>query len=74
MNLCREAAFREGLSDPEFWERVLLGGKAPGPDYDIDLDDIEQMTSSPCPECGQTGACAYDAEGRPMIHTTEDET
>lgn len=73
MNLCREAAFREGLSDPEFWEHVLLGGKAPGPDYDIDLDDIEQMQGSPCPECGQTGACAYDAEGRPMIHTTEDD-
>lgn len=22
-----------------------------------------------CPVCGKQGACAYDAEGRPLIHT-----
>jgi hypothetical protein len=73
MNLCRETAFREGLSDPEFWEKVLLGEQAPGPDYDIDLDDIEQIQGSSCTACGAVGACAYDVDGRPMIHTTEDD-
>lgn len=23
----------------------------------------------PCPICGAQGPCAYDAEGRPLIHT-----
>lgn len=23
-----------------------------------------------CPVCGATGPCGYDAEGRPLVHTT----
>lgn len=25
----------------------------------------------PCPECGERGACAWDDEGRPLIHASE---
>jgi acetone carboxylase gamma subunit len=28
---------------------------------------------TPCPECGELGACGFDAEGRPMVHVTADE-
>ena len=31
------------------------------------------LTADPCPECGAVGACGWDAEGRPMIHCTEEE-
>lgn len=35
--------------------------------------DIERRLATPCPECGQVGACAYDADGRALIHVTESE-
>lgn len=71
MSLCPEAELRAGMTDAEFWEHVLQP-ESVGRDYDIDLDDIEQMQGSPCPVCGQPGACGYDADGRPMIHLMED--
>lgn len=35
-----------------------------------DYDPIEAASwqDTPCVECGETGACAWDAEGRPLIH------
>lgn len=33
--------------------------------------DQESLTSTPCPVCGEVGACGYDAEGRALIHATE---
>lgn len=27
-----------------------------------------QLSAEPCRECGEVGACAWDAEGRPLIH------
>lgn len=44
-------------------------GPEPGPD-DIDLESIDGPA---CTVCGETTACAYDAEGRALIHTTDDE-
>jgi hypothetical protein len=43
----------------------------PGPD---DFDEVTDQFGS-CPECGERGACAYDDEGRPLIHlgTGDDE-
>jgi len=38
----------------------------PEPEYDSD----EFGDNLPCAECGEVGACGYDAEGRPMIHAT----
>jgi hypothetical protein len=76
---CPEADFRSRLSDAEFWGYVLLG-LAPGdaPD-EPDLDDygpgaVVPMTGTPCPECGEPGACAWDAEGRPLIHAVKGTT
>lgn len=31
--------------------------------------DADSLDVEPCEICGEPGACAYDAEGRPMIHT-----
>lgn len=38
-------------------------------DYDP-ADDLPvvSLDAGPCPECGEPGACSYDAEGRPLIH------
>lgn len=75
-HLCSEASLRDAMTDAEFWDHVL---NHPDPRHDEDafLPDAEEFavhTSSPCPECGQRGACAYDVEGRPMVHAvTEDD-
>ncbi len=79
MALCPEAESRAAMSDAEFWEHVLQPGQLA--DYepdDPDADelserDIERRIATPCPECGQYGACAYDADGRALIHVTESE-
>src|SRR5271163_1101947 len=36
------------------------------PDYDIDNEDL--AIGPPCEECGASGACGYDTEGRAYIH------
>lgn len=43
----------------------------PYPEPEPDMD--EQLNATPCGVCGAAGACGYDAEGRPLIHATEDE-
>jgi hypothetical protein len=79
--LCPEAELRDAMDDGEFWAHVF-GQDGPDQDYDPDDDpnlpdraeyEMEQRLADPCPECGQSGACAYDAEGRPMIHAVEDD-
>lgn len=79
MSLCPEADFRASLDDGAFWDYVLNGHR-PGDlidDYDPDDDSNcptadEVAISTPCPECGQRGACAYDTEGRALIHAITD--
>lgn len=71
MSLCPERETRDAMPDPEFWEHVLQRGPAPDPE-DIDPDELTAQTD-PCPECGERGACAYDAEGRALIHTTKED-
>lgn len=34
-----------------------------------DLDGPVSIHATECPVCGEQGACGYDNEGRPMIHT-----
>ena len=69
MSLCPESAERAALTDDEFWERVQ---RRPETVYDAtDEPKIDpEVSSGPCPECGETGACAWDSEGRPLIHAT----
>lgn len=31
----------------------------------------ESLNATPCEVCGESGACDYDAEGRPLIHAQE---
>lgn len=82
MSLCPEAAKRAAMTDGEFWAYVF--GIDDHQDYDPDDNwdisdlaeyELDTRLATPCPECGQHGACAYDIDGRPLIHvTTEDET
>ena len=69
-----EHAAKTGQPDPSN-ERCgcdCYGGPEIVPDPpDFGLDD--ELDIPPCPLCGEPGACAFDADGRPMIHvdTTE---
>ena len=71
--VCPEAERLDAMTDAEFWENVAvsLGVGCPPDDCDFDEVDLAQHFGSPCPECGETGPCAFDAEGRPMIHLVE---
>lgn len=74
-HLCPDADYRDTLSDDDFWAHVFRA-YTDGPDVEDDWDvpplDPVQATS-PCPLCGEFGACGYDAEGRAMIHAVSGE-
>lgn len=53
------------VHDPGFCAQY--GEPEPEPDY-----DDESLDADPCPVCSATGACGYDTEGRPMIHSLTD--
>lgn len=38
------------------------------PEPEPEYDPSEFGDNAPCAECGEVGACAYDSEGRAMIH------
>lgn len=68
---------RAGMTEDEFWTdvaNVLIGEQRPPLPYEESDDDFEpprtELDMGPCPECGESGACAYDALGRPLIHPT----
>jgi len=70
--LCPEADERDGMDDGAFWERVARNlGAVPDFDPDDVPDDLTDV--GPCPLCGESGACMYDVEGRPLIHAVRDE-
>lgn len=61
------------MTDEEFWQRVAdyLAGPVDDighPDYDTPVS----LNATPCVTCGEVGACAYDIEGRALIHATEE--
>lgn len=69
--LCPETERRAQLSDSDFWDDVLSIENPPHQSGDFDEDQGEvdvQLRNEPCSECGEYGACMYDAMGRPMIH------
>ena len=80
MSLCPEGEYRSNMSDGEFWDRVSKNICGPSieefpPDpEEVILGLVGAELSKPCIVCGSTGACAYDSEGRPMIHTEEEDS
>ena len=71
--ICPEFDYREGLSDQEFWANVYSSLQE-DQDFDGPEPDPFPISGGPCPECGESGPCGYDSEGRPMIHiVSEDE-
>lgn len=69
-HLCPEADTRDRMDDSEFWDHVFNRAKRYGGWNDIDetFEDFGPDILSPCPMCGDTGACGYDQQGRPWIH------
>lgn len=73
MTMCPEAWERAEEDDGAFWTRVTRN-LTPQPFAEDPADDLDvdsQMRTEPCAECGSTVACAYDAQGRPLIHAVE---
>jgi hypothetical protein len=68
--LCPEADMRDAMDDAEFWAHVF-GQDIAADDISWDDEPTAQLTA--CRVCGEFGPCGYDAEGKPMIHTTEPE-
>jgi hypothetical protein len=58
------------MSDDDFWEHVFTQeGLDDEDDYNPDhgaMDDF--LTEEQCSICGAVGACAWDAQGYPLIH------
>lgn len=70
---CQERETRAAMTEMEFWASVAESIEGPGYQGDPEPDfDWDQTTSQadPCPECGERGACAYDAEGRALTHVS----
>lgn len=73
---CPEAERRAAMSDGEFWAHVL--GQEPDPRHDEDAyvpgSGDPELLLYPCPVCGTAyDACAFDDEGRPLIHAWSEE-
>lgn len=59
MSLCPESERRRSMPDAEFWAEVaehILGAPGGGDD-EPEIDP--EVQRDPCPECGETGACAW---------------
>lgn len=64
---------RAAMDDDMFWAHVAESLAGPN-GYDADDFDVPiSNQGEPCTECGETGACGYDAEGRAMVHITIDD-
>lgn len=68
-----EHALANGHPDPS--DQICGCECAEGPELHVPEPpdpDEESLNGPECPVCGETGACGYDAEGRPMIHASYD--
>ena len=67
------------MTDDEFWEHVANNlsqhhtdlYQCHEPEVPDHIEIAEMFLLDPCPECGATGACGYDDEGRALIHAIE---
>lgn len=75
---CTEAELQARMADSEFWDFVL-NGVHPGDDPEVPFEDLDEPdvlelhNLAPCDVCGERGACGYDMDGRPLIHTIPSE-
>lgn len=70
-HLCSEADLRDAMDDGEFWAHVFAP-LTDDPRYSPPDRPALGPLTEPCSECGAVGACAWDAEGRPLIHPVYD--
>ena len=69
--VCHVREKRRTMNDEEFWADVF--GEPDPLNEAQELDECFGIEApNPCPECGSVTACAYDSEGRPMIHVVEE--
>jgi hypothetical protein len=68
-HLCPEADKRDAMTDEEFWAHVYDFAHVPDCDFP-DFDEPVSLDAAQCVTCGETGACAFDSEGRALIHAT----
>jgi hypothetical protein len=71
-HLCPEADKRDAMTDDEFEAYVADNLSEPYEPFDDGTEIDVAMSTTECTACGSMSACGYDAEGRPMIHTTEE--
>lgn len=71
-HLCPEADKRDAMTDEEFWAHVYDFGSVPDEDFP-DFDEPVTLDATTCVECGETGACAWDSEGRPLVHAVSED-
>lgn len=64
----------ESIGKPETAEGRCSCPCALGTELAAEPDDGWEVSlnGEPCPTCGETGACAYDNEGRALIHATDE--
>jgi hypothetical protein len=74
--VCPDRERRNSLSDDEFWKEVFgipLDIEGPLTESEAEAIENDWYMVKPCVQCGATGPCAYDAEGRPLIHADSQE-
>lgn len=68
-HLCPEADLRDGMTADDYWHHIYDNdGWRPVEDEGPDLDAA--LNVGICDTCGANGACAYDSEGRALIHAS----
>lgn len=71
---CDVRARRAAMTDEEFWDDVFPMDDPPRfVDDGLPCDPIFVITVPACTECGETGPCATDAEGRPLYHLQKED-
>lgn len=62
MSLCPDAAHRDSLSDDDFWQWVLDGGRPPEDDFEPDEDHLAEYDGFTVETCVQCQRRVYASE------------
>ncbi len=71
---CASSLEAQSMTDEDFWYFVFTTeGMPEEDDYDPNHEAMDDfLTEQACSICGQVGACAWDAEGLPLVHPVSD--